>query len=168
MTGLKQIFMGGLKRTDDHLILDSRELLLNPDVRPFIVTELFKRLQKLDCTAIAGLTMAGQLMASNMIMLGNDEGKNYSGYLVRYQRKSIGLRKLVEGSDRKEERVVLFDDILRTNGHVFQAIDALKERGFAVVGVIALVKYDDAAVSELSARNIPTEYLFTAQELGLR
>jgi orotate phosphoribosyltransferase len=168
MTGLKQIFISGLKRADDRLILDSRELLLDMDARPLIISELFKMLQKHDCTAVAGLTMAGQLMACNMIMLGNKEGKNYNGYLVRYQRKSIGLRKLVEGSDKRGERVMLFDDILRTNGHVFQAIDALKERGFAVVGVIALVKYDDSAVSELSTRNIHAECLFTAQELGLR
>lgn len=66
------------------------------------------------------------------------------GFLVRKAEKSHGTGQRIEGFRTKGARVVIVDDVCTTGGSTIQAIEAAKEFGFEVAGVVCLVEREEA------------------------
>jgi orotate phosphoribosyltransferase len=66
------------------------------------------------------------------------------GFLVRKQEKAHGTGRRVEGFQKKGARVVIVDDVCTTGASTVQAIEAAREFGFNVIGVIGLVEREEA------------------------
>jgi orotate phosphoribosyltransferase len=90
------------------------------------------------------------------------------GFLVRKQEKGHGTGRRIEGFSKKLAKVVIVDDVCTTGASTVQAIEAAREFGFEVIGVICLVEREEAggrpAVEKASA---PAKFLslFTAQQV---
>jgi orotate phosphoribosyltransferase len=90
------------------------------------------------------------------------------GFLVRKQEKEHGTQKRVEGFQQKGARVVIVDDVCTTGSSTIQAIEAAKEFGFEVVGVVCLVEREEAggrAAVEAAAAPAKFISIFTAKEI---
>ena len=91
--------------------------------------------------AIGGLTMgADPIVVSASIAA---DGKLH-GFLVRKAEKQHGTGQRIEGFREKGARVVIVDDVCTTGGSTVQAIEAAREFGFEVIGVMCLVEREDA------------------------
>jgi orotate phosphoribosyltransferase len=66
------------------------------------------------------------------------------GFLVRKAEKQHGTGQRIEGFREKGARVVIVDDVCTTGSSTVQAIEAAREFGFEVVGVMCLVERQDA------------------------
>src|SRR5262249_42108312 len=66
------------------------------------------------------------------------------GFLVRKQEKEHGTGKRVEGFSAKGARVVIVDDVCTTGASTVAAIEAAKEAGMEVVGVLCLIEREEA------------------------
>src|SRR5205085_9934560 len=66
------------------------------------------------------------------------------GFLVRKAEKSHGTGQRIEGFREKGARVVIVDDVCTTGASTIQAIEAAREFGFEVAGVICLVEREGA------------------------
>jgi orotate phosphoribosyltransferase len=66
------------------------------------------------------------------------------GFLVRKAEKQHGTGQRIEGFREKGARVVIVDDVCTTGGSTVQAIEAAREFGFNIAGVICLVEREDA------------------------
>jgi len=98
------------------------------------------------------------------------------GFLVRKQEKAHGTGRRIEGFQKKGTHVVIVDDVCTTGGSTIQAIEAAREFGFEVIGVICLVEREEAGgranvekaaapakfVSIFSAKDVREEHLKTA------
>jgi orotate phosphoribosyltransferase len=114
--------------------------------------------------AIGGLTMgADPIVVAVAVTSGS-----MHGFLVRKAEKQHGMGRRIEGFQEKGARVVIVDDVCTTGGSTIQAIEAAREFGFEIVGVMCLVEREEAGgrpnVEKAAA---PAEFvaLFTAADV---
>ena len=90
--------------------------------------------------AIGGLTMgADPIVAAVAVVSGT-----LNGFLVRKAEKQHGTGQRMEGFQEKGARVVIVDDVCTTGASTIQAIEAARQFGFDVVGVMCLVEREEA------------------------
>ena len=90
--------------------------------------------------AIGGLTMgADPIVVAVAVTSGT-----LNGFLVRKAEKQHGTGQRIEGFRGKGARVVIVDDVCTTGASTIQAIEAAREFGFEIVGVMCLVEREEA------------------------
>ena len=90
------------------------------------------------------------------------------GFLVRKAEKAHGTAQRIEGFRQKGAKVVIADDVCTTGASTIQAIEAAREFGFEVIGVVCLVERQDAggrAAVEAAAGDALFIAVFTATEV---
>jgi len=114
--------------------------------------------------AIGGLTMgADPIVVSVAVTSGQ-----IHGFLVRKAEKQHGTGRRIEGFSDKGARVVIVDDVCTTGASTIQAIQAAREFGFEILGVICLVEREEEhgrAAVEKAAAPSPFVSIFTAQDV---
>src|SRR6202047_4861511 len=111
--------------------------------------------------AIGGLTMGADPIVVAVSVASGD----VDGFLVRKAEKHHGTGQRIEGYREKNARVVIVDDVCTTGSSTVQAIEAAREFGFQVVGVLCLVEREDAGGRpnvEKAAAPAPFVSVFTA------
>jgi orotate phosphoribosyltransferase len=90
--------------------------------------------------AIGGLTMgADPIVVAVAVTSGT-----IHGFLVRKAEKQHGTGRRIEGFAEKGTRVVIVDDVCTTGSSTIQAIEAAREFGFEIIGVMCLVERQEA------------------------
>jgi orotate phosphoribosyltransferase len=122
------------------------------------------REQGWEADAIGGLTMgADPIVVAVAVTSGT-----MHGFLVRKAEKQHGTGQRIEGFREKGAQVVIVDDVCTTGYSTVQAIEAAREFGFEVIGVMCLVERQDAhgrpSVEKAAA---PANFIsiFTANEV---
>jgi len=114
--------------------------------------------------AIGGLTMgADPIVIAAAVVSGE-----LNGFLVRKAEKQHGTGQRIEGFREKGTRVVIVDDVCTTGGSTVQAVEAAREFGFEVVGVMCLVEREEAGgrvMVEKAAAPAPFVSVFTANDV---
>ena len=114
--------------------------------------------------AIGGLTMgADPIVVAVSVASGDVEG-----FLVRKAEKEHGAGRRIEGFQEKGARVVIVDDVCTTGSSTIQAIEAAREFGFQVVGVMCLVERQEAGGRpNVEKAATPAQFvsIFTATEV---
>jgi orotate phosphoribosyltransferase len=114
--------------------------------------------------AIGGLTMGADPIVVAVSVVGGE----LNGFLVRKAEKQHGTGQRIEGFREKGARVVIVDDVCTTGASTVQAIEAAREFGFEVVGVMCLVEREEAkgrANVEKAAGAAPFVSIFTADDV---
>src|SRR5258706_2096455 len=128
-------------RTSDYYIdcrtttLDARGAQLTGQV---LLEEI--RSRGWDPKAIGGVTRGADPLAVAVAVVSG----TIHAFLVRKAEKQYGTGQRVEGFREKGARVVIVDDVCTTGSSTIQAIEAAREFGFEVVGVMCLVERQDA------------------------
>ena len=124
--------------------------------------------------AIGGLTLGADPIVTAVSVVSND----LNGFLVRKAEKQHGTGQRIEGFREKGARVVVVDDVCTTGASTVQAIEAAREFGFHVVGVMCLVEREEAKgrprvekaaapapfVSIFNARDVRSEHLMQTDD----
>ena len=98
------------------------------------------REQGWEADAVGGLTMgADPIVVAVAVTSGT-----MHGFLVRKAEKRHGTGQRIEGFREKGAQVVIVDDVCTTGSSTVQAIEAAREYGFEVIGVMCLVERQDA------------------------
>jgi orotate phosphoribosyltransferase len=114
--------------------------------------------------AIGGLTMGADPIVVAVSVVSGE----LHGFLVRKAEKQHGTGQRIEGFREKGARVVIVDDVCTTGGSTVQAIEAARESGFEIVGVMCLVEREEAkgrANVEKAAAPAPFVVIFTASDV---
>jgi orotate phosphoribosyltransferase len=114
--------------------------------------------------AIGGLTMGADPIVVAVSVLSGE----VDGFLVRKAEKQHGTGQRIEGFREKGARVVIVDDVCTTGGSTVQAIEAAREFGFNVAGVMCLVERQEAGGRpsvEKAAAPAPFISIFTATDV---
>ena len=118
--------------------------------------------------AIGGLTMGADPIVVATSVISAQQGKPMPGFLVRKAEKTHGTGQRIEGFRQKPARVVIVDDVCTTGASTIQAIEAAREFGFEIAGVLCLVERQEAggrANVEKAAAPAPFVALFTANDV---
>jgi len=114
---------------------DNRKTLSYPDVREFIKLELVRtiNMKYKETDAIAGVATGaiaqGALVADFM---------NLPFVYVRSAPKDHGLENLIEGELKPGSKVVVVEDLISTGGSSLKAVEAIRNSGCEVVGMVAI------------------------------
>ncbi len=120
--------------------------------------------------AVGGPTLGADpiVVAVSVVSAEEPQGGLLHGFIVRKAEKAHGTGQRIEGFREKGARVVIVEDVCTTGSSIIQAIEAAREFGFDVVGVMCLVEREEArgrAEVERAASPPPFVALFTASEI---
>ncbi len=118
--------------------------------------------------AIGGLTMGADPIVVATAVISAQQGSPIHGFLVRKSEKTHGTGQRIEGFRGEGARVVIVDDVCTTGASTIQAIEAAREFGFEVTGVLCLVEREEAGGRsnvEKAASPAPFVALFTANDV---
>ena len=114
--------------------------------------------------AIGGLTMGADPIVVAVSVVSGE----LNGFLVRKAEKQHGTGQRIEGFREKGARVAIVDDVCTTGGSTVLAIEAAREFGFEIVGVMCLVEREEAKGRpnvEKAAAPAPFVSIFTANDV---
>jgi len=89
------------------------------------------------------------------------------GFLVRKSEKTHGTGRKIEGFLKPGAQVVIVDDVCTTGGSTITAIEAAREAGMTVAGVLCLVDREQGGREKIEAASngAPFHAVFTATEV---
>jgi orotate phosphoribosyltransferase len=86
-------------------------------------------------TAVGGMTMGADPIACAALAGGAD----VKAFFVRKEVKTHGLSRRIEGPPLDAgDRCMLVEDVVTTGGSTIKALEAVRDEGFEVVGVVAI------------------------------
>ncbi len=148
---------------------DNRRTLSYPDVRSFIKIELTRMIMEHfpEAEAIAGVATGaiaqGALVADLL---------NLPYVYVRSSPKNHGLENLIEGDLRQGQKVVVVEDLVSTGMSSLKAVEAVRNAGSEVVGMVALFTYGfpvaEANFEEASVKLVTLSDYNTMLEVALQ
>ncbi len=117
---------------------DNRLILTAPEVRDLVENQIAETVKEEypECEVLMGTSTAGIAHAAiaghilNMPM----------GY-VRSGAKDHGRQNRIEGKLEKGQKVVVIEDLISTGGSVIEVVDALREEGAEVLGIVSIFTY---------------------------
>ena len=117
---------------------DNRKTLSYPEIRNFIKLELSRLIleQYENISAIAGVA-TGAIAQGAMVA----EELNLPFVYVRATPKDHGLENLIEGDLKPGSKVVVIEDLISTGGSSLKAVDAVRNAGCHVAGMVAIFTY---------------------------
>lgn len=92
-------------------------------------------------TAVAGVELGGCPLASAVACASWRNGPALDAVYIRKASKEHGTRKMLEGADglARGAKLVVVEDTVTTGGSTLRAIQAVRDAGFEVEGVVAVV-----------------------------
>lgn len=117
---------------------DNRISLSHPTVRTYIRQKLSSVIQEEfgSISMIAGVATAG---IPQGVLVAQDLGLPFS--YVRASSKGHGRQNLIEGEVIDGQRVVVIEDLISTGKSSLNAVEALRQAGCDVVGLVAIFSY---------------------------
>ncbi len=115
---------------------DNRVALSHPAVRNFLKQCLKEASEHFEFNTVAGVATAG---IPHGTLLADALGKPF--VYVRPSAKDHGRRNLIEGELPPHAQVLVVEDLISTGGSCLKAVDALRDAGAQVVGVLAIFEY---------------------------
>jgi orotate phosphoribosyltransferase len=117
---------------------DNRKTLSYPAIRNFIKLELVHTIieQYEDTDAIAGVATGA--IAQGAIVA---EELNLPFVYIRATPKDHGLENLIEGDLKPGAKVVVIEDLISTGGSSLKAVEAIRNAGCHVAGMLAIFTY---------------------------
>jgi orotate phosphoribosyltransferase len=116
-------------------LVDAKRAILRPAGFAALGELVADRARALGATAVGGLTMGADPIACAALAGGAD----VKAFFVRKEVKTHGLSRRIEGPDLDaDDRCLIVEDVVTTGGSTIKAIDAVREEGHQVCGVVAI------------------------------
>ena len=131
---------------------DNRLILTAPEHRVTVETAIAETVKKEypECDVLMGTSTAGIAHAAIAAhLLGMPMG------YVRSGNKDHGRQNRIEGKLSKGQKVVVVEDLISTGGSVIDVVDALREAGAEVLGIVSIFTYGmQKGIDRLAAANV--------------
>jgi len=130
------------------------------------ISSLFlKQLNESD-NAVAGLTLGADPLVSGVVMLAAQSGINLSGLIVRKEAKGHGTGAWLEGPlPPKGSVITVLEDVVTTGGSSLKAVEKLRNQGYLVNQVLAIVDREEGGIDAMSKADLDLNSLFFLKEI---
>jgi orotate phosphoribosyltransferase len=142
--------------------LDKYLFETQPDILKALGEEFAKHAGS-DVTLIAGAELGGVALAAATAMA---TGKKW--LIVRNSKKDYGTSKMIEGVLKKDDVVLLVEDIATTGGQVLEAAKIITEAGAKVKKIVAVIDRKQGAGENITAAGYKFESILTKEDLGIK
>ncbi len=140
---------------------DNRKTLSYPDLRSFVKIEIARIISENfpEVDAIAGVA-TGAIPQGALVA----DALNLPFVYVRSKPKDHGLENLIEGELKPGMKVVVVEDLISTGGSSLKAVDAIRNNGCEVSGMVASYTYGFKVAEEAFKDAQVTLYTLTNYE----
>src|SRR5438105_11361834 len=116
-------------------LVDAKRAILRPAGFLALAELVAEQARQWEATAVGGMTMGADPIACAALAGGAD----VKAFFVRKEVKDHGLARQIEGPLlAAEDRCMLVEDVVTTGGSTIRALEALREAGHQVCGVLAI------------------------------
>jgi len=152
------------------LYIDARLTTMSPEglalIGPLALATV--RRMKWNADSIGGLTLGADPIAYAVSYASSASPPPLRAFTVRKEPKHHGTKKLIEGPFKQGDRVVVVEDVVTSGGSALRAIDAVRDAGGEVVGVLALVDRHEGGTEKLKSAGYSLVSLVEGDELRRR
>ncbi len=121
-------------KTSQYLI-DAKRAILRPEGFLALAELVAEQAVAWDATAVGGMTMGADPIACAALA----GGARVKAFFVRKEVKQHGLARRIEGPPLDPgERCMIVEDVVTTGGSTIRAIEAVREEGHEICGVLAI------------------------------
>jgi orotate phosphoribosyltransferase len=149
------------------LYIDARLTTMSPDGLALIGPTALAAIDRAgwNVDAVGGLTLGADPVSYAIAYASALAGRPVRAFTVRKEAKTHGTGRLIEGPFRSGDRVVVVEDVITTGGSALRAIDAVRQAGAEVVGVLAVVDREEGGREAIEAAGVPVIALVRARDV---
>jgi orotate phosphoribosyltransferase len=152
------------------LYIDARITTMSPDglalIGPLGLDAIRQAGWRVD--SVGGLTLGADPIAYAIAYASATTGAPLRAFTVRKEAKAHGTGRLIEGPFRPGDSVVVIEDTITTGSSALRAIDAVREGGGTIAGVLALVDREEGGREAIEAQGHRVISLALASEITER
>jgi orotate phosphoribosyltransferase len=149
------------------LYIDARLTTMSPEGLSLIGPLALATIRRMDWIAdsIGGLTLGADPIAYAASYASATDPPPLRAFTVRKEPKQHGTRKLIEGPFKTGDRVIVVEDVVTSGASALRAIEAVREAGGVVIGILALVDRHEGGTEKISAAGYSLVTLVEGSEL---
>jgi len=154
-------------RKSEHYV-NCKPVTLKADALLFISWCILECIEE-DSVAVGGLTLGADPLVSGVAMVSAlDDRESINGLIVRKEPKGHGTAAWIEGPlPPKGSKVTVLEDVITTGGSAIKAAEKLRDAGYIVERVVAIVDRSEGreAYDRMENADLDVVSLFTLDEL---
>ncbi|GAB7023092.1 orotate phosphoribosyltransferase [Salidesulfovibrio brasiliensis] len=147
---------------------DCKQTALHPE-GSWLIGKCFLEMlaERDDVQAVGGMTLGADPLVSSVTVLSHESGRPLPGFIIRKKSKGHGTNQYLEGLKNlpKGAKVALLEDVVTTGGTLVTACERVRDAGFEIVAVLAVLDREEGGRENLENAGLPLESIFTRQEL---
>jgi orotate phosphoribosyltransferase len=151
------------------LYIDARLTTMSPDGLALIGPAALAAARTLDTAvaAVGGLTLGADPIAYAIAFASALPGGGplVRAFTVRKEAKTHGTGRLIEGPFAAGDRVVIIEDVITTGGSALRAVDAVRNAGGVIAGVLALVDREEGGREAIEGAGLRVVALTRASQI---
>ncbi|NJO43898.1 MAG: orotate phosphoribosyltransferase [Cyanobacteria bacterium CRU_2_1] len=119
--------------------------------------------------AVAGLTLGADPIVTATSVVATYEGRSITPLIVRKEAKGHGTQAYIEGLMLPPNTpVVVLEDVVTTGQSALKAVERLRQAGYSVTQIIALVDRHQGGAELYEQQNLDFQAVFSIQEIQAR
>ena len=148
--------------------INSKQVTLHPQGGAAVGRILLSMLSA-ETQAVAGLTLGADPMVTATSVVGVYEGRAIAPLIVRKEAKGHGTQAYIEGLTLPPDTsVVVLEDVVTTGQSALKAVDRLRQAGYRVNEIIALVDRHQGGAELYAEQGIKFQTVFSITDLQAR
>lgn len=148
--------------------LDGRIITMTPEGAYLVASIILDWLKGEDIQAVGGPTLGADPIVGAVAALSHIRNKPVKTFIVRKQAKEHGTQRQIEGPAlKKNDRILLVDDVATTGKSLIEAKKALDKIGAVVVKSMVIVDRNEGARENLAREGVRLESIFEISDFGL-
>lgn len=145
--------------------INGKQVTLTPE-GALTAGRLLLSLLPADTAAVAGLTLGADPIVTAVSLVSAYENRGIPALIVRKEAKGHGTQAYLEGPKLPAgAKVVVLEDVVTTGKSAMQAVQRLREAGYQVERVIALVDRQQGGAEFYQERGLKFQALFTIESV---
>lgn len=150
-----------------NLYIDARLTTMSPEGLTLIgplALEMMRR-ASWNVTAAGGLTLGADPVSYAIAYASAQTAHPIRAFTVRKEAKAHGTGRLLEGPFVSGDTVAIIEDVITTGGSALRAVEAVRQAGGRIVGVLAVVDREEGGREALESAGLPVLALARASEV---
>lgn len=149
------------------LYIDARLTTMSPEGLALIGPLALRKLDEVGwkVAAVGGLTLGADPISYAIAYASTAGDRLIRAFTVRKEAKAHGTGRLIEGPFREGDIVAIVEDVITTGGSALRAVEAVRNAGGLIAGVLALVDREEGGKEALISAGLEVVSLTRASEI---
>jgi len=148
---------------------NSKNVILTAEGAYLVARAFLERIRGIEVDAIGGAAMGAVPLAGSLAPLCYQEGLAHIKFFIdRKEAKKHGDSKRIEGPPLEPgARIIVVEDVVTTGGSALGTASYLREKGFEILKVLALLDRKEGAARAFAGEGFVLDAVFTIDDFNL-